>query len=338
MKAGPPVQHEGCDTDSCAKEALLFQSCVIVPAASNSRVSPCDCLAHRFGNAADRPDRVPVYPSDMTDEEWAVVRDALPVPAWLEGRGGQPEGYCHRVMLDAIRYVTDNGIKWRAMPCDFPSWDRVYAFFRRWRNKGLVKEFHDRLRGEVRTAEGREVEPTAAVIDSQSVKAAASVPAVSRGYDGGKKINGRRRHVITDCLGLVLMVLVCAADVTDRQAARGMLPHLRTKFTTITLVWADGGYSGRLVTWAKEKLQLTLQIVKRSDDVTGFAVLPRRWVVERTLGWLMRSLRLVRDFETLPASSEAFVYFSQAMLMSRRLARRPASRPRPEQSRWAAAA
>jgi transposase len=145
----------------------------------------------------------------MTDAEWAVVRDAMPVPAWLEGRGGRPEGYCHRVMLDAIRYVTDNGIKWRSMPCDFPAWDRVYAFFRRWREQGLAREFHDRLRGRVREAEGRAAEPTAAVIDSQSVKGAASVPAATRGYDGGKKINGRRRHVITDCLGLLLMVLVC---------------------------------------------------------------------------------------------------------------------------------
>lgn len=273
----------------------------------------------------------------MTDEEWAVVRDALPVPAWLEGRGGQPEGYCHRQMLDAIRYVTDNGIKWRSMPADFPAWDRVYAYFCRWWDQGLVQEFHDRLRGRLREAEGRAAEPTAAIIDSQSVKGAASVPAVSRGYDGGKKINGRRRHVITDCLGLLLVVLVTAGNVTDRQAARVLLPRLRERFRKITLVWADGGYRGRLVAWAQEKLQLTLEIVKRSDDMNGFVVLPRRWVVERTLGWLMRSRRLVRDFETLPASSEAFIYFSQAMLMSRRPARRAAAPPA-ERPRWTIAA
>ncbi|WP_414166345.1 IS5 family transposase [Streptoverticillium reticulum] len=273
----------------------------------------------------------------MTDAEWQVVREAMPVPAWLEGRGGRPEGYCHRQMLDAVRYVTDNGIKWRAMPVDFPAWDRVYAFFRRWRERGLVKELHDRLRGRLRLAEGRGAEPTAAIIDSQSVKAAASVPAATRGYDGGKKINGRRRHVITDCLGLLLVVLVTAGNVTDRQAARVLLPRLRERFRKITLVWADGGYRGRLVTWTREKLQLTLEIVKRSDDMTGFVVLPRRWVVERTLGWLMRTRRLVRDFETLPASSEAFICFSLAMLMSRRLARR-APHPQPDRSRWAAAA
>ncbi|MEU0820259.1 IS5 family transposase [Streptomyces mirabilis] len=232
----------------------------------------------------------------MTDAQ-SVVRDALPEPAWMEGRGGQPEGYCHRQMLDAVFYVTDNGIEWRAMPVDFPAWDRVYAFFRRWRKQGLAGELHDRLRGRVRTTEGRDREPSAGIIDSQSVKAAASVPAVSRGYDGGKKVNGRRRHVITDSLGLLLMVWVTAADVTDRQAARAMLPVLRTRFRKITLVWADGGYTGCLVTWAKGKLQLTLQIVKRSDDMTGFVVLPRRWLVERSLGWLMRSRRLVRDFE-----------------------------------------
>jgi len=312
----------------------MSQFYAVTPVEFNSARSACDCLAHRFGNAVDRPDRVRTYDSDMTDAQWAVVRDAMPTPAWLEGKGGQPESYCHRQMIDAVFYVTDNGIKWRAMPVDFPPWDRVYAFSRRWRRDDLPKELHDRLRDKVRVAEGRDVEPTAGIIDSQSVKAAATVPSASRGYDGGKKINGRRRHVITDCLGMILMVMVTAADVTDRQAARTMLPGLRARFRDLSLVWADGGYTGALVTWAKEKLQLTLQIVKRSDDMKGFVVLPRRWVVERTLGWLMRSRRLVRDFETLPASSEAFIYWSQIMLMSRRLARsghttRPVTAPEP---------
>ncbi|WP_329576631.1 MULTISPECIES: transposase [unclassified Streptomyces] len=133
------------------------------------------------------------------------------------------------------------------------------------------------------------------------------------------------------------MVLVTAADVTDRRAAGIMLPRLQTQFRKISLVWADGGYTGTLVDWAREKLQLTLQIVKRSDDMQGFVVLPRRWVVERTLGWLLRTRRLARDYETRPDSSEAFIYFSQTMLMARRLAS-PASPARPERSRWAAAA
>ncbi|MFE3526549.1 transposase [Streptomyces sp. NPDC059161] len=132
-------------------------------------------------------------------------------------------------MLDAIRYVTDNGIKWRALPLDFPAWDRVYAYFRRWRDQGLAKEFHDRLRGRLPDAEGRDAQPTTAIIDSQSVKATASVPAATRGFHGGKKINGRRRHIITDTLGLLLMVLVTAGNVTDRQTARVLLPQLHAR-------------------------------------------------------------------------------------------------------------
>ncbi|MFF6946695.1 transposase, partial [Streptomyces lavendulae] len=154
----------------------------------------------------------------MTDTEWAAVRAALPVPAWLEGRGGQPEGYCHRQMVDAVRYLVAGGITWRSMPADFPAWDRVYAFFRRWRDKGWTAEFHDRLRDRIREAGGRDREPTAGIIDAQSVKAAASVPAASRGFDGGKKVNGRKRHIVVDTLGLLLAVVVTAASVNDREA------------------------------------------------------------------------------------------------------------------------
>ncbi|MGR8006936.1 IS5 family transposase [Streptomyces hypolithicus] len=286
----------------------------------NSSVVSCDCLAHRFGNAADQPGRAPAYGTDLTDAEWQQIRPLLPVPAWLEGRGGRPEGYCHRQMLDAVFYVLDNGIKWRAMPVDFPAWDRVYAFFRRWRETGLVAELHDRLRGKVREAAGREAEPTAAVIDSQSVKADAVVGAGSRGYDGGKKINGRRRHLICDTIGLLLMINVTAGDVTDRQAATDMLPVLRERFPTITRLWADGGYTGTLITWALSVLHLIVTVIKRSDDTSGFVVLPRRWVVERTFGWLLRSRRLARDYERRPDSSEAMVLWSMTMLMTRRLA------------------
>lgn len=292
----------------------------------NSSDVSCDCLAHRFGNAADRPGRRPVYDSDMSDEQWQVIRPLLLVPTWMEGRGGRPEGYCHRVWLDAIFYVVDGGIKWRAMPVDFPPWDRVYAFFRRWRENGLVAELHDRLRGKVREAAGRDPEPTAAVIDSQSVKADAVVGASSRGYDGGKKINGRRRHLICDTTGLLLMTNVSAGDVTDRQAAADMLPALRRRFPTITKLWADGGYTGVLITWALTVLHLVVTVIKRSDDVSGFVVLPRRWVVERSFAWFLRSRRLARDYERRCDSSEAMILWSMTMLMTRRLAPRPPAR------------
>ncbi|MGW1666872.1 IS5 family transposase [Streptomyces microflavus] len=263
----------------------------------------------------------------MTDAEWRVVRAALPVPAWLEGRGGQPEAYCHREMLDAVRYLVDNGVKWRAMPADFPPWDRVYAFFRRWRNQGLAGELHDRLRSRCRTEAGRDTEPTAGIVDSQSVKAAATVRADSRGFDGGKLINGRKRHIVVDTLGLLLQVLVTGADTTDRAAACTLLAQIRARHRRIRLVWADGSYTGPLVDWAADALDIALTVVQRPDGARGFTVLPRRWVVERTFGWLMGSRRLARDYETLPTSSEAIMMWSMTTLMTRRLARRAAAHP-----------
>jgi transposase len=258
----------------------------------------------------------------MTDAEWAIVRDAMPVPAWLEGRGGQPEGYCHRQLVDAVRYLVAGGIAWRAVPADFPAWDRVYAFFRRWRDKDLVAEFHDRLRERVRRAAGRDPEPTAGIIDAQSVKGAASVPTATRGFDGGKKVNGRKRHIVVDTLGLLLAVMVTAASVTDRDAGQTLLARLRQRHWRITLVWADGGYTGRLVDLTRDALRIALTVIKRSDDATGFVVLPKRWLVERTFAWLMHSRRLARDYEMRTDTSEAMIRWSMSMVMSRRLARR----------------
>ncbi|MFH8337440.1 IS5 family transposase [Streptomyces sp. AM6-12] len=257
----------------------------------------------------------------MTDAEWAVVRPLLPVPAWMRGRGGQPEAYCHRAMLDAIRYLVDNGIKWRAMPADFPPWDRAYAFLRRWRDHLLVKEFHDRLRARIREREGRDTEPTAGVIDSQSVKADAVVGSDSRGFDGGKLINGRKRHVVVDTLGLLLGVMVTAADTGDRIAAQVLLGQVADVHARLELVWADGGYTGGLVAHCLTTLALVVAIVKRSDATRGFVVLPKRWIVERFFAHLMRTRRLVRDFERRTASAEAMVYWSMTLLMTRRLAR-----------------
>ncbi|WP_406729937.1 IS5 family transposase [Streptomyces sp. GD-15H] len=247
---------------------------------SNAPSPSCDCLAHRFGNAADGPDRARCYGSDLTDAEGQVIRPLLPVPAWFRGRGGRPEGYCHRVMPDAVRYVVDNGVKWANLPADFPPYRRVHAFARRWQVTGLLAEFHDRLRDRVREKAGRAVDPTAAIVDSQSVRAAANIPRSTSGWDGGKKVGGRKRHLVVDCLGLVLAVAVTAANVQDRDAAVPLLARLREMYFSIRLVWADGGYAGRLIDWAAEKCRLTLEIVKRSDDMAGFVVLPRRWVVE----------------------------------------------------------
>ncbi|MGW1530375.1 IS5 family transposase [Streptomyces sp. NPDC002159] len=269
-----------------------------------------------------RPRRRTALPTPARPE-WAAVRPLLPVPAWMRGRGGQPEAYCHRAILDAIRYLVDNGIKWRAMPADFPPWDRIYAFFRRWRDRGLVREFHDRLRGQVRETLGRDAEPTAGVIDSQSVKADAVVGADSRGFDGGKLVNGRKRHVVVDTLGLLLGVMVTAADIGDRAAAQVLLARVADAHHRLALIWADGGYTGSLVEYCLATPALVLAIGKRSDDILGFVVLPKRWIVERFFAHLMRTRRLARDFERRTTSAEAMIYWSMTLLMTRRLVLQP---------------
>ncbi len=227
------------------------------------------------------------YPSDMTDSQWEVLGpEAVGVMAELRaGRGGRAMSHDPRAMLDAIGYLTKYGVEWRALPADFPPWEAVYAFFERWNARGLPHRLVDRLRGRLRVAQGRGELPTACSVDSQSVKAADTVGAASRGFDGGKKINGRKRHIAVDTLGLLLAVVVTAASVQDRDGACPLLAVLRERFSTITLVWADGGYAGRLVTWAAGVLRLRVTVVKRSDDTRGFVVVPRRWVVERTFGW-----------------------------------------------------
>ena len=255
--------------------------------------------------AAGAPERAPRYPSDMTDAEWEVLGpQARAVMAELrQGPGGRPMTHRLRVVVDAIRYLVRYGVEWRALPADFPPWQAVYAFFERWAARGLPQRVVDRLRGQLRVGAGRAELPTAAVIDSQSVKAADTVGAATSGFDGGKKIKGRKRHVAVDSNGWLLAVLVTAASVQDRDGGHRLVALLRERFSTITLVWADGGYAGRLVAWAAAVLALTVTVVKRSDNLSGFVVLPRRWVVERSFGWLNRHRRLVRDYERRPRAS-----------------------------------
>jgi transposase len=280
-------------------------------------------------------DRTPRYPSDLTDEQWKLLRpEAEAVMTELRrGPGGRVMTHDLRAVVDAIGYVTRYGIEWRALPADFPPWRAVYAFFERWSKRGMPQRLVDRLRGRLRVASGRAELPTAGVVDSQSVKAADTVGAASRGYDAGKKINGRKRHIVVDSLGLLLVVVVTAASMQDRDAAFRLLAAVRERFSTISLVWADGGYAGRLVNWAKSVLTLTVQIIKRNDDTSGFTVLPRRWVVERTFGWMLRYRRLVRDYERRPDHHEAMVLWASVTIMTRKLQRVTSSEP-PPHPRW----
>lgn len=276
------------------------------------------------------------YPSDLSDARWALVEPTL--AAWRErerraGPGiGRPPRHDLRCILDAILYVDRTGIPWRYLPHEYPPWQTVYYYFARWQEDEIFEQLNGLLRRLTRIAGGRDPEPTACVIDSQSVKTAATVPAATQGTDAAKKIVGRKRSIITDTLGLLLAVLVTAASVQDRDAGHRLVALLRERFSTITLVWADGGYAGRLVSWATTVLAVTVTIVKRTDELGGFVVLPRRWVVERTFGWLNRHRRLVRDYERRPEHHEAMLLWATTMTMTRQLVRQRAGEP--PRPRW----
>ena len=287
-------------------------------------VSPvCSCLScPTHAAAGERPAACGFYPSSsMTDAQWKLLEPLLPPPGNTGGRGGRPEKHPRRRILDAIFYLVRNGIAWAALPAEFPPAKTVYGLFRRWTAAGAWARVHDALRDRTRIRAGRQPNPTAAVIDSASVRGADTVPAASRGYDAGKRVNGRKRHIAVDTGGLLLAVVVTIAGIQDRDGAVRLLAALRARFSTITQVWADGGYAGRLVTWAQAVLAFTVTIVKRTDDLAGFRVIPRRWVVERTLAWISKHRRCVRDYETRPEHSAAMVYIAMIMTLSRRLAR-----------------
>lgn len=273
---------------------------------------------------ADQPTsagRIRSYPSDVTDAEWALLEPLLPVPACLTPVGGRPEKHPRRDIVDAIRYVTDNGGKWRALPVDFPPWKTVHGFFTRWRTAGVINHIHDRLRDQVRTRAGRDRQPSAGSIDSQTVRAAETVSNSSRGYDAAKRINGRKRHIAVDTMGLLLTVMVTAANLQDTPAARQLLTQLHATHHGIRHLWADGGYQNKgLLAWATT-LNITINIVNKLAGQTSFVPLPRRWVVERTFSWITQARRNVRDYERLPQHSEAFIHWSMITIMTRRLAR-----------------
>src|ERR1700736_813830 len=282
-------------------------------------VSPtCVCLSCSTHGAS--PGTVGLcrgYPSSTTDAQWRLLEPLLPPAGNTGGSGGRNEKHPRRLVLDAIFYLVSGGIAWRALPREFPPWQTVYSTFRRWVGTGAWQRVHDALRDRVRVLVGRKATPTAAIIDSQSVRGADTVPAASRGWDNGKKVGGRKRHIAVDCLGLLLAVVVTAASVQDREGAHPLLALLRERFSTIVLAWADGGYAGRLLTWAAQALRLTVTVVKRTDKMTGFVVLPRRWVVERTFAWISKPRRCVRDYEALPACHEAMVHLAMIITMSR---------------------
>jgi putative transposase len=260
------------------------------------------------------------YPSDTTDAEWQLMASYIPAGGTVPGRGGGPVTYARRDIVDANRYLDHNSCVWRALPVDFPPWPTVYHYFRTWNRDGTLTRMHNGLREQVRTAEGRNAQPSAAILDSQSIRAAETVARTSRGFDGGKKINGRKRHIAVDTGGLLLVVLVTGAGVQDRHGARLLLWTLACCFARISMVWVDGGYSGGPVDYGLA-LGLAVEVVSKLAGQIGFTVLPRRWVVERTFAWINRCRRTTRDYERLPEHHAAMVHWSMVIVMTRRLAR-----------------
>jgi putative transposase len=256
------------------------------------------------------------YPTDLNDTEWMQIAPYLPEPKVT----GRPREIPWREIMNGMFYMVKNGCVWRALPHDLPAWQTVYYYFRLFSKSQLWENLNTIIRERVRVKEGRDPQASAMIIDSQSVKSAEGGEKI--GFDGGKLVKGRKRNLITDTIGLVVLAKVTAANVQDVHAGKQILIELKKRSELIVRlrkIFADGGYRGELVTWVKNELHAEMEIVLKLGDKKGFQVLPKRWVIERTNAWVSRNRRMARDYERLSETSESFIYILMIRLGLRRL-------------------